>query len=273
MTYYNSAALYGGRNPYGAGFRGGYNVYDEDYTGGWDIGRYYDMVDSNAIKKAGENVIATVGLTPRQKLLIQWWQTPEGGSIPGDVINFAFGIVQLLDSLRARTITANPQDRQLIAGRIKVLRSRLFSDTPGKSDNPNQNRLYKVFTKVQKMIHRKPGINKVKARKWIINPQAAYTRGSWYKALPVPKTLTEAQRANWPATRQKAMDALDAWKRFYDRHRPPSPKRRSRRTYQAWEPAMTTLPAMSALPETLVEAPPPPEEDIAEPESQRQRVA
>ena len=258
MTYYNSAALYGGRNPYGAGFSGGYNVYDEDYTGGWDIGQFFGMVDDKQIKQMGADVIATVGLTPRQQLLIEWWTTKDGGEIPQDTINFAFGIVKLLDSLRARTLTADAQDRQAIAARIRLLRKRLFSETPGKSANENQNLLYKLFVKAQKMVHRKPGINKVKARKWIINPSSPYTKGSWYKALPVPKVLTREQIAAWPGARAKAKTKLDQWKAFYDAHRPPG-TRKTRRS-ASWTPRSSRLLPWTPVPDVLVPAPPEPPE-------------
>lgn len=272
MTYYNSAALYGGRNPYGAGFSGGYNVYDEDYTGGWDIGQFYNMNQSEAITQSGANVVATAGLTPRQQLLIEWWQTKDGGEIPANTIYFAFGLVKLIDSLRARALTSDSADRQVLAERIKLLRRRAFGEVPGKSANAAQNLLYKVFLKAQKMIHRKPGINKVRARKWIINPSAAYTKGSWYKALPTPKIISEARRAEWPATRAKARTKLDQWKAFYERNRPPG-TRKTRRS-STWSPRSSRLGSLSAFPDEL--APPPPqeeEEEEGEPEAQRQKLA
>lgn len=237
MTYYNSAALYGGRNPIGGcGFNGGYNIYEEDYSGGWDIGPTAAMVDSDAIQRMGASVIANAELTPRQNLLIRWWQTTDGGSVPIEVINFAFGLVKLFDSLRARALTADPTDRRRLAEQIAALRLRLFGEKPGSKGTDAQKRLYKYFLKAQKMIHKKPSVDKVRARKWMLNPAGPYIRGSWYKALPTPKRTNPERLARWEAIRGNARGKLDAWKAFYEANRPPGTRKSARKSYSAWSP-------------------------------------
>ena len=247
MTYYNSAALYGGRNPYGAGFDGGYNIYEEDYEGGWAVNNFFGVTQDNQVRAMGADVIKNVGLTPRQQLLIEWWQTPDGGSVTLGAIQFAFGLVQLFDSLRARALTADAADREIIAARIKALRQRVFSEQPGVGGSKAQQQCYKLFTKAQKMIHRKVGINKLKARKWILDPNAPYTRGSWYKALPVPKVLTQKQKERWPAARASARAQLDKWKAFYESRRPPG-TRKTRRSSTWSVPRSSRVAAFDDLP-------------------------
>lgn len=242
----------------GCDFDGGYNIYEEDYEGGWAVNSFFGKTQDTEVRQMGADVIQNVGLTPRQKLLIQWWQTEDGGSISPGAIQFAFGLVQLFDSLRARALTADAADREVIAARIKALRKRVFGEKPGVTGSDAQKLCYKLFTKAQKMIHRKVGINKLKARKWILDPTAPYTRGSWYKALPVPKVLTATQKAKWPAARANARAQLDKWKAYYESHRPPG-TRKTRRSSSWSVPRSTRVGAFTNLPGEFKDFPPAPE--------------
>ena len=249
MSFYNTAALYGGCGLTRTGmYRAGKKLNDDDgdfydYEGGWNIAQGISASASpQALADAGAHVIKTAGLTERQQLLIRWWQTPEGGNHTLGAINLAFGLVFALDSIRAAMVqTAPGESKMLLAARYKTIKENYFG-TKG-AQTPGQKQTYALYLKAAKMIHRKLPYNKLKARKWMIDTNKPYVRGTWYKALPAARAMNPDQIAAWGAKRQKANDALENWQAFYEAHRSPTPyskKKKARAIMRRWKPTRTS---------------------------------